>query len=233
MIIVARQSNIEEAYSLGARNVLRVIRFADQIAHRPLKLLSDDMSKWKSDVAFIGTWMPERGPFLERLIELNVPLSIRGDRWHRAKEWKSLKRAWRGPGVLGQDYVKAVQGAKVCLGLLSKGNRDSHTTRSAEIPSIGSVLCAERTEEHLAMYHEDKEALFWSTAEECAEKCLWLLQHPKQREQIAKAGQKRCRINGYLNETSMAAILKNVLGRKPATSLQIALKARKNNAQSN
>src|SRR3984893_15402741 len=99
--------------------------------------------------------MPERGPFLARLIELGIPLTIRGNRWNKAKEWPLLENFWQGPGVYNdEDYAKAIQCAKVSLGLLSKGNRDQHTTRSMEIPSLQGLLCAERTREHESLYRE-------------------------------------------------------------------------------
>ena len=40
----------------------------------------------------------------------------------------------------------------LCLGLLSKGNRDLQTTRSLENPYAGGPLCAQRTSERLALY---------------------------------------------------------------------------------
>ena len=111
-----------------------------------------------------------------------------------------------GPG----GYVAAIRGAKVCLGLLSKGNRDLHTTRSMEIPYAGGVLCAERTTEHLALYREDEEAVFWTTAEECAEKCLGLLGDDQSRERIRLAGMARVRNNKVGNEDICRQILQAV-----------------------
>jgi hypothetical protein len=207
LAVVVRESNITEAYSYGARNVLRVFMSADERAHLPLMINQEEKARWSSEVAFIGTWMPERGPLLSRLIELGVPLTVYGNRWQKAQEWPIIKKAWRGPGLTGDDYVKAIQAAKLCLGLLSKGNRDLHTSRSAEIPYIGSLLCAERTAEHLEMYHEDKEAVFWSNPEECAAKCFALLSDGSNREAIARAGRKRCLANGFLNEPIMETIL--------------------------
>jgi hypothetical protein len=116
---------------------------------------------------------------------------------------------------VGDDYVKAIKAAKMCIGLVSKGNRDLHTSRSAEIPYIGSLLCAERTVEHMAMYREDKEAVFWSTVEECAEKCFSLLKNESKRHAIAQAGRERCIRSGYLNEPIMETILKALLKRRP------------------
>src|SRR5205814_1486 len=121
-----------------------------------------DHDRWQSEVLFVGTWMPERGPFLADLVKLGVPLAIYGTRWEKAREWKSLKSFWRGGWIEGDDYARAIQCSRLCLGLLSKGNRDLHTTRSLEIPALGGVLCAERTDEHLALFREGLEAVYWS-----------------------------------------------------------------------
>ncbi len=213
--VVVRQSNVNEAYAHGAAKVIRVFMSADEVAHRPLALTPEEEKKWSSDVVFIGTWMPERGFFLARLMELGVPLTLYGDRWQKAQEWPVLKKAWRGQGLAGDVYVKAIQTAKVCLGLLSKGNRDLHTSRSTEIPHIGSVLCAELTEEHEAMYRADEEAVFWRSTEECAEKCFELLADEPRRKAIARAGRERCLQSGYLNEPTVQKILDALEERKP------------------
>ena len=214
LLVVVRAQNIDEVKSLGAKNVLHVFRTADEVAHKPKVLSSDESTAWSSDVCFIGTWMPERGPFMAELIERGVPLSIWGNRWHKAKEWEVIKSAWRGPGIYSEDYVKPILASKICLGLLSKGNRDFHTTRSVEIPAVGGLLCAERTTEHLEMYEEDKEAVFWRDAEECAAKCLKLLQQPELCKKIALRGHKRCLKNNYFSEPTLKKIIDYVMRSK-------------------
>ncbi len=204
---VVRQENIVEATALGAKNVIRVYRSADEISHAPRLLTDEDHQLWDSDVLFLGTWFPERGPFLLDLIQRGIPLTIRGSNWHKAPEWAQLKNHWRGGAISGDDYAKAIQCAKLNLGLLSKENRDLHTTRSLEIPALGSLLCAERTNEHLAMYNEGQEALFWKDAEECASICRIALANGSRRQAIAKAGQQRVKHNGHYNEMILASIL--------------------------
>lgn len=210
LITVVREPNVEEAYDHGALDVLRVYRSADEVAHAPRELTPEERERWSSDVAFVGTWFPERGPFLAELVERGVPLSLWGDRWRKAEEWPVLEPHWRGPALTGDDYVKALQCAKVCLGLVSHENRDLHTQRSLEIPYVGSVLCAERTEEHLALYEEGREAAFWDDAAECTEKCRALLQDDGQRALVAERGRRRCLENGWLNERVMARIVERV-----------------------
>ncbi len=208
LVVVLRKCNVREAIAKGATNVLRVCMSADEVAHSPSQLSEADAYRFSSDVAFIGTWMPERGPFLASLASLNVPLSIYGDRWHKAAEWPVLRPFWRGPGIYDDgEYARRVQCAKINLGLLSKGNRDLSTTRSFEIPHLGGILCAERTPEHSSLYEENEEAVFWSSPEECADKCFQLLKNPEYRKSLGIKGRKRCLRNGTTNQVVLSTIL--------------------------
>jgi spore maturation protein CgeB len=184
----------------------------DEVLHSSDAISVKKILEHKSDVCFIGTWMryEARDDFLLKLVDRGVNVSIWGDRWHKSRHWARIQSHWRGPALSGQDYVAAIRGAKVCLGLLSKGNRDLHTTRSMEIPYAGGLLCAERTSEHLELYREDEEAVFWSSAEECAAKCLALLQDDDRREQIRLAGMRRVRENKVGNEDICRHILNAV-----------------------
>jgi len=209
LVVVVRKENVEEARSLGARKVLRVYRAADEVAHAPLSLSEEERAKWATEVLFVGTAFPERGRFFAELVSYGVPLSIYGGLWERLNEWKTLRPYWKGQNLLERyTYAAAIQSAKVCLGLLSKENRDLHTTRSLEIPSLGGVFCAERTEEHLALYDEDKEAVFWSSPGECAAKCRALLADEKWRQSIGENGRLRYLKNGWTNQKVAEIILR-------------------------
>jgi spore maturation protein CgeB len=210
LCVVVRAENVVEARQLGAKDVIRVYRSSDEIAHAPRAITREDAQRWHADVLFLGTWFPERGPFLLQLIELGVPLSIRGGHWQKAREWPALKPYFKGGQLEGDAYALALQCAKVNLGLLSKGNRDLHTTRSLEIPALGGLLCAERTSEHIEMYKEGEEALFWNGAEECASVCLAALRDEERRKKIAAAGHARSIVNRNYNENVMRAVVDRV-----------------------
>jgi spore maturation protein CgeB len=214
LVVVVREVNVSEAYARGAKNVLRVFFAADEIAHAPRPVTQEQMNIWGSDVSFVGTWFPERGPFAVELMERGVPLSIFGNRWDRDPQWNRIKSAWRGPGTqCDEDYAAAILCAKVSLGLLSVGNRDMHTTRSLEIPSLGGVLCAERSKEHEALYVDGEEAVFWSNADECAAACRRLLENEPLRRQIAQRGHARALQNGHFNEPMVANIIDKLLSK--------------------
>lgn len=157
--------------------------------------MNDIPNALRSEVAFVGTWMrgERRDVFLRELRKKGVPISIWGARWQSSPLWSELKDVWRGPALSGRDYVAAIQGAKVCLGMLSKGNRDEHTTRSLEIPYANGLLCAERTPEHETLFKNNEQAVFWRDADECAQKCLELLGNDTRRAHIRMAGAHRVR----------------------------------------
>ncbi|MBS1801938.1 MAG: glycosyltransferase [Acidobacteria bacterium] len=209
LVVVVREENIAEAQALNAKQVLHVYRAADEVAHAPRELTTEEKSKWQSDVLFIGTAFPERGAFFRDLIRLGVPLSIFGGKWSELKEWPVLKHCWKGAGLEdAYSYSTAILAAKVSLGLLSKGNRDLHTQRSLEIPSLGGVFCAERTSEHLNLYREDEEAVFWSSPAECAEKCAALLKNDTWRRSVSVRGHERFVKNGWTNMNVAEMILR-------------------------
>ncbi|MFD2284843.1 glycosyltransferase [Pedobacter petrophilus] len=212
LIAVVRKETEDECKLLGAKNVLRVMRSYDEVAHAPYKNADEIPANFKSDVAFIGTWMrnENRDEFLKVLIDAGISVSIWGDRWPKSEHFELLKPFYHGPNLGGKDYIAAIQGAKICLGLLSKGNRDLHTTRSLEVPYAGGMLCAERTSEHTELYDDGKEAVFWNDAHECAALCKKLLAE-KNIETIKNAGMKKVRALKLGNEDICRLILERGL----------------------
>lgn len=192
---VVRQKNVVEYKARGAKHVVKILMSYDEVMHMPFQHADQIAPSFRSDVVFIGTWMRGEGrdQFLMELVKKGIPVAIWGQRWEKSPLWNQLKAFHRGENLSGRDYVAAIQGAKVCLGMLSKGNRDLHTTRTMEIPFAGGVLCAERTSEHTELYVEGIEAVFWRDAEECARQCRRLLGDDSWRESVRMAGMARVR----------------------------------------
>jgi hypothetical protein len=76
-----------------------------------------------------------------------------------------------------------------------------------EIPFCGGLLCAERTPEHLELYQDGVEAVFWDNPEECVAHCSRLLADDILREEIRAAGARRVRALKVGNEDICRQIL--------------------------
>ncbi|MBP2560933.1 spore maturation protein CgeB [Neorhizobium galegae] len=211
LVVTVRRDGIEAMMARrGARRIDTIWQCADEVVHRPLSPTLEEKSGRSSNVVFVGTWMPGRGAVMARLIEKGVPLMIHGPRWNRAPEYRLLRR-FIGSGYLeGADYTREVAGAKIALVLLNGQNADLHTTRSAEIPAIGTAMCAPRTPHHQRLYKEGEEAVFFDGADDCAEACKRLLADDSRRQTIADAGHRRTFANGTYNEVLARRIAEQV-----------------------
>ena len=194
-----RHINCIESTEYGARHAEVLMPYFIPEVNRPLQLQNIEKERFETDVVFVGHYEPDgRELSVRTLVESGVKIKIWGGHyWSR----KVLGAAYDGlmPIVLaeGDDYTKALSGAKVCLAFLSKLNRDTYTRRCFEIPACGRVMLAERTDDLLKIFKEDEEACFFSTVDDLVNKVHWLLENPKARERIAKAGQHRVWADGY------------------------------------
>ncbi|CDZ71364.1 CgeB family protein [Neorhizobium galegae bv. orientalis] len=215
LVITVRRDGIEEMMARrGARRIDAIWQCADEVVHRPPSLTLEEKSRCSSEVLFVGTWMPGRGAFMARLIEKDVPLAIHGSRWKRAPEYRLLRPFIRSDHLEGADYARAIAGAKIALVLLNGQNADLHTTRSAEIPAIGTAMCAARTPHHQQLYKEGEEAVFFDGADDCAQTCKRLLADDRRRQTIADAGHRRTFANGTYNEVLARRIVQQVADMK-------------------
>lgn len=215
---VFRAPNEREYAARGARRILRVPMSYDEVMHAPLPDASDITLDMRSEVAFIGTWQrgERRDCFLAGLVARGIPVAIWGAHWELSPQWEALRPHHRGGNLSGRDYVAAMQGARVCIGMLSQGNRDLHTTRTMEIPYAGGLLCAQRTSEHVAMFRDGVEAVFWDSVDECAHHCRALLADVLRREAVRRAGMARIRAIGAGNESVCGRLVSAALAVQPA-----------------
>src|SRR5215469_4512910 len=203
--------------SLGKSVVYMPLGYCDQV-HRPLE--SGD-ARWKCSVGFLGGWEPRRERLLHAVNAARIDLKIWGGYWEFLRDGKwtmrrqiilrqlagkekfrfhrdeGLARAYQGGEVYADDYARALTGAEIGLGFLRKVCPDQHTTRTFEIPACGSMLLADRTEEHQSFFEEGEEAEFFDSSEELVDKVKFYSMNGSARKRIANKGHQRCRESGY------------------------------------
>ena len=210
-LVITNKSYIKEDLKrLGAKNVIFVNNTFDDLFHYPRKLSLTEKKEFICDVGFIGAWEKERCESILFLAKNNINVRVYGD-----KSWEKYINMYptldiRIGGLYSDNYVKALQSFKISLCFLRKMNFDQQTTRSVEIPACGGFLMAERTNEHLSLFEENKEAVYFSSNKELLEKCKFYLKNDTERKQIIENGHKRCIQSGYSNIDTIYKILKNM-----------------------
>ena len=79
--------------------------------------------------------------------------------------------------------------------------------RTFEIPACSAFMLAERTDEHLELFKEDKEAVYFTSTEELVDKVAFYLKHEAARRQIAEAGYRRLTTGGFTYWDRLVQIL--------------------------
>lgn len=203
---------LSDMKKLGARNISFVNNSYEDSFHYPRILTAKEIESLGGDVGFVGAWEEERYGSMLYLAEHGIKVRVfGGGEWlkHKAKH-PNLKI--EEIGLHGEDYSKSFRAFKISLCFLRKMNFDQQTTRSLEIPACGGFMLAERTDEHLSLFEEGKEAEYFSSNEELLEKCKYYLLHEDHRESIAVAGRKRCETSGYSNKKAIKKMLDEVTG---------------------
>jgi spore maturation protein CgeB len=112
--------------------------------------------------------------------------------------------------VYNDDFIRVICASKINLNFLRKLNRDQHTSRSLEIPACAGFMLAERSDEHLNLFDEGKEAEFFDSMPELLRKIQYYLSHESERLEIAMAGRKRCIKDGYSHQERLKIMLEQI-----------------------
>lgn len=209
--VTTKQHNVPELQAAGARDVLHIDKAFDPFVHRPIEVTPEIRARFGGDVGFIGWPEAERARSMLHLARNGVPVRIWGP-WERLRLVHPNLRI-EGRPLWADDYACAISAFRINLCFLRKANRDRHTTRSVEIPACGGFMLAERTEEHLRLFEEDREAVYFSTDDELLGKTRYYLEHEEERARIAAAGLRRCWTGGYTYERRLDAVLNYLASR--------------------
>ncbi len=207
IVFTTKPRNVQELPRIGARNVVCIFQAYDRNVHRPISLSEEEQQRWGADVSFVGFFERDRAEQMLYLAEQGIKVRIWGFNW---QGWanKHPNLLVEGRPVFNEDFVKVLNATQINLNFLRKSNRDRHTSRSLEIPACQGFMLAERTDEHLALFEEGKEAEFFGSLEELYEKTRHYLIHETSRRQIAKTGRERCIDSGYSHRDRLQEMLK-------------------------
>ena len=213
VFFTTKSYNVPELEAMGCKRCEYLGNAFDPHTHRPVDVSENDGRR--KPVGFVGCWEPKRANSIRFLVESGIPVCVWGHTWKRWRFRHPLLEM-RCQDVMGDQYAATLCSFEIALCFLRKANRDLQTTRSVEIPACGVFMLAERTDEHLELFEEGKEAEFFDCDEELVEKAKHYLAHPAQRRRIAAAGRQRCLESGYSHHDRLREMLKVIDGTSPS-----------------
>ncbi len=201
-----------DRYRRWGLNYIKILLSYEPAVHFPPPPSWTDADRDR-EVSYIGAPYEERPAFLLSLAEQHdLPISIDGYGWHWVFNRDQLNRYVRRGYLLGDDYRGNIWKSKINLSFITRLNEEDIAHKAVEIAACQGFLLAIRTEGHQAIFEEDKEAVFFSSVDECADKCRFYLGHPDVREAIARRGRERAVRSGYDNDTQLRRVLNRLDG---------------------
>jgi spore maturation protein CgeB len=201
-----KRAIIPDVKRAGGRDV-RYVRFGykSSVHFYEPPVLPDEQKRFSADVAFAGEADADRLPFFRALLRAipNLNLALYGGLWNQDGQ---LRRYFRG-AVRGRDFRMAHGGAKIVVNLVRRENRDDHVMRTFEAPACGAFMLHERTESHLDIYKEGRDAAFFESSDELIDKVRYYLLHEHERERIRQAGYSRTISGGHSYRNRLEQIL--------------------------
>ena len=197
---------------LGLENVSFLAPGYDPELHRHVELSAEEQEKFGCDVVFIGTWSRKKEAIMAALRQESPHLKVKiwGSQWEKSRS-TNLQEWIMDDIVTGDEYVKAICGSSICLGLLSEqgegaSSGDLITARTFQIPACRTLMLHERNPEVLRYFAEGREAAFFSTHSEAARMIEHYLSRPQEREEVALNGLTRARRDGYSIDERMKVV---------------------------
>ena len=201
LMLAYRYHNLGEFLRIGAKRVELLRSWYQPERNHPVSLSAEDRIKYECDVVFVGHYeSDERKQYLEELVRQGFKLKLFGPGY----DWdpvlvnsQELKSQLPIHLVWGEEYNKALCGAKIALCFLSKLNRDTYTRRCFEIPATGTLMLSEYTDDLASLYKEGEEVDFFRSKGELIEKLKLYLGNEKLRQVVADNGYKRVIVDGH------------------------------------
>jgi spore maturation protein CgeB len=179
-----RRANLFDLEGLGGPRVT-CLRFGyAPDVHFPEAATDQERGRYEADIMFAGGADADRVALASALIGAGFRVALYGGYWQKHA---ATKTSWRG-FVDAAGLRKAVNGAKVCLGLVRRANRDGHSMRSFEVPAMGACFLVEDTEDHRAIFGEDgSAAVFFRGVRDAVEQAGTLVEQQGRRQAMSAA----------------------------------------------
>lgn len=195
LMLAYRHVNLDDYLYAGSGRVELLRSWYVPQRNYPVVLSAMEKENYESEVVFVGHYEADgRLEYLEEIVRHGIKLRIFGPGY----DWdpiikKSLLLRDLAPIKLvwGEDYNRALCGAKIALCFFSKLNRDTYTRRCFEIPASGTLLLSEYSKDLASLYRQGEEADFFSNIDEMINKIKRYLGDDEMRKTIAEAGRKR------------------------------------------
>lgn len=167
--------------------------------------------------SYIGAAYEHRPAFLlelsKRLVGTGAHLSVNGTSFSRLKVRHIGRQLNAGPNLWDGDYRRAIWASKACLAFITRLNGDDQSHKAIEIAACGRVPILEPLGVHPEIFQDGANAIFFSSAEECADKMRYYWSRDEKLTRMGHLAAERVRALGLSEVVLAERALSTILAR--------------------
>jgi hypothetical protein len=164
-----------------------------RLAFEPSILTTVGPGSLRFGATFVGSmssFHANRIELLEGLCE-SVNLDVWGEVFGSLPRRSSIKNRHHG-SAWGADMFRILRDSRITINHhIGIAENYANNMRLYEATGVGALLLTDAKKNLSEIFKIDKEVVSYSTPAECKEKILYYLSHDKERDEIARAGQRR------------------------------------------
>ena len=141
----------------------------------------------------ISIWTPSLNSNIYSLLKSGVKSLVTGNITKYLEQEINMPLRYRYQGqAFGKKMYEIISQSKITLNNhIDDAKNEAANMRLFEATGVGTCLLTDWKDNLPELFEPEKEVVTYKSLEECIEKVKWLLDHPQEREAIAKAGQAR------------------------------------------
>jgi spore maturation protein CgeB len=196
-LYVLSSTNLEQAKSLGVKQVSLLQHAVDTTRFRPLEL----PARW--DWCFVGQWHDRRQKYIEGLAEVSKNFVIYGPRWRKHNLLNPFLLARiKGKGIWGEGLIRLYNQTRVVVNISLWGDEKRRASgvnmRLLEVPACRACLLTDYSRDAERLLTPGQEFVSATNLAEMQAGLAGLLADPEQRRDIARCGYERAsRVRNY------------------------------------
>jgi len=185
--------------------------------HRPVTVPESERIRYAHDLAFVGSYYPNRATLLETIAHLD--LAIWGPGWDLLDPTSPLQRCIQGLHTVPSEWLKIYSYAKIILAPHYQDPQNRFPTYQAsprifEALACGAFVLSDNQRDVFALFNDGEHLTQFSSPGELIEKVNYYLNHPEERRAIAEKGRKEV-LKKHTYTNRIGELLSVILSARP------------------
>ncbi|MBW2341107.1 MAG: glycosyltransferase [Deltaproteobacteria bacterium] len=182
---------IELLNHAGIKGAIWLPVACDPNVHKPVGLSPEEKRHYGNDVAFVGSYYPNREELFEKLTDFN--LGIWGPGWEKLSLDSPLRKFLRGDELKPEAWSKVYSASKIILATHYQDPENRFPVYQAsprifEALACGAFVISDNQRDVFSLFKEGEHLARFVNPDDLVEKIRYYLEHPEERKKIARLG---------------------------------------------